>query len=123
MKLTSRWKVVAFALSQQSQVFDLSKQFPKEEQYSLTSQLRRSSRSVCANLAEANSKKRYIAHFISKLTDAHAENAETNVWLHIALECGYVSSDQVEAILGMNEQITRLINYMIHHPEKFCYTE
>src|SRR5216684_8136925 len=70
-------------------VFELSKRFPKEETYSMTDQIRRSSRSVCANLAEAWRKRRYEAAFISKLSDAEAEAAETQVWTEVTLRCGY----------------------------------
>ncbi len=72
------------------EIFELSKSFPKEENYSLTDQIRRSSRSVCANLAEAWRKRRYKAHFISKLSDAEAEAAETQVWIEFAAKCNYL---------------------------------
>src|SRR5207249_768741 len=75
------------------EVFELSKAFPKEETYSLTDQIRRSSRSVSANIAEAWRKRRYEAAFISKLNDAETEAAETQVWLEFAVSCGYLSSD------------------------------
>src|SRR5437016_8939827 len=74
-------------------LFEESKRFPKEETYSLTDQIRRSSRSVCANLAEAWRKRRYEAHFVSKLSDAESEAEETRVWLDFAKRCGYVSAD------------------------------
>jgi four helix bundle protein len=121
MKNTGNWKVADLAFRQQSEIFVLSKQLPKEELYSLTTQVRRSSRSICANLAEAYSKRRYIAHFVSKLTDAEAENNETDVWLKIAFDCGYVSLDQLNPILMTNEQVGKLLYYMIHNPEKFCF--
>ncbi len=73
-------------------IFEISKSFPKEETYSLTDQIRRSSRSVCANISEAYRKRRYPKHFISKLTDADGENSETNTWLDFALACNYISS-------------------------------
>src|SRR4051795_4152922 len=79
------------------QIFEMSKGFPKEETYSLTDQVRRSSRSVCANLAEAWRKRRYQAAFISKLSDAESEAAETQVWLEFAVKCGYLHRD--EAVL------------------------
>src|SRR6201991_2241517 len=74
-------------------IFEASKSFPKEETYSLTDQIRRSSRSVCANLAEAWRKRRYKGAFISKLSDSESEAAETQVWLQFAVECGYVNRD------------------------------
>ena len=73
------------------EIYKISQAFPKEEKYSLTDQIRRSSRSVSMNLAEAYRKRRYTKHFISKLTDSDAENSETNVWLDFALECEYIS--------------------------------
>ena len=75
-------------------IFELSKAFPKEETYSLTDQIRRSSRSVCANLAEAWLKRRYKAAFVSKLADAESEAAETQVWIEFALKCGYLKRDE-----------------------------
>ena len=75
-------------------IFELSKQFPKEETYSLTDQIRRSSRSVNANIAEAYRKRRYPKHFISKLTDADGENSETAVWLNYALSCKYITNQE-----------------------------
>jgi four helix bundle protein len=78
------------------EIFELSQRFPKHEVYSLTDQMRRSSRSVCANLAEAWRKRRYTATFISKLSDAEAEAAETQVWLHFAVHCGYLDRETGE---------------------------
>src|SRR6185503_15611275 len=71
-------------------IFEASKRFPREEMYSLTDQIRRSSRSICANLAEAWRKRRYVPAFVSKLSDAEAEAAETQVWLELAVKCGYL---------------------------------
>src|SRR5271168_1683310 len=75
------------------EIFELSKKFPKEETYALTDQVRRSARSVCANLAEAWRKRRYEAAFISKLSDSESEAAETQVWIEFAVKCGYLSRD------------------------------
>ena len=75
-------------------IFELSKRFPTEERYSLTDQIRRSSRSVCANLAEAWRKRRYQASFVAKLNDCEAESAETQVWLKFAVKCQYISNEQ-----------------------------
>lgn len=74
-------------------IFEISKTFPKEETYSLTDQIRRSSRSVTANIAESYRKRRYINHFISKLTDSDAENSETNTWLEFSLKCKYINQE------------------------------
>ena len=81
----------AFSLAME--FYQISKKFPKEEQFSLTNQIRKSSRSVCSNIAEAYRKRTYEAHFISKITDADMENSETIVWLDFALECGYISNE------------------------------
>ena len=107
----------AFSLAME--IFKVSKSFPKEETYSLTDQIRRSSRSVCANIAEANRKRRYVKHFISKLTDSDGENSETSTWLDFALECEYITK---ETHLDLNQkavEIGKLINFMINNPDKF----
>lgn len=100
-------------------IFEISKTFPKEETYSLTDQIRRSSRSVCANISEAYRKRRYPKHFISKLTDADGENSETRTWLDFALACEYISSDDYMKFNELGQEIGKLINYMINNPEKF----
>jgi four helix bundle protein len=98
-------------------IFQLSKCFPAEERYSLTDQIRRSSRSVCANLAEAWRKRRYEAAFISKLSDAEGEAAETQVWIEFAVKCGYVPRNQAETLYRTyNAAIGTLVG-MINHPE------
>ncbi len=112
----------AFDLSME--IFILSKRFPTEEKYSLTDQIRRSSRSVCANIAEAYRKRRYPNHFISKLTDSDAENSETNVWLEFALKCGYLHNEKFIELSNYNIEIGKIINFMINNPEKFgCITK
>ena len=110
----------AFDLSMK--IYAISKSFPTEEKYSLTDQVRRSSRSVCANIAEAYRKRRYVNHFISKLTDSDAENSETNVWIEFAAECGYITAEQYSELTQVNIEIGKLINYMINYPEKFGCT-
>jgi four helix bundle protein len=101
------------------EIYELSKSFPLEEKYSLTDQIRRSSRSVCANIAEAYRKRRYPNHFISKLTDSDAENSETNVWLEFAFECNYITKEIYQKLSAKNIEIGKLINYMINNPGKF----
>lgn len=101
------------------EIFYLTKSFPPDERYSLTDQIRRSSRSVCANIAESYRKRRYINHFISKLTDSDAENSETNVWLEFSLKCCYISEEQYNALTAKNIEIGKIINYMIQNPAKF----
>src|ERR1043166_2408316 len=90
-------------------IFEASKKFPKEETYSLTDQVRRSSRSVCANLAEAWRKRRYAAAFISKLCDAEAEAAETQVWLEFAVKCAYVDAEVARPLYQMYDEVLRTI--------------
>ncbi len=100
-------------------IFDISKSFPKEETYSLTDQVRRSSRSVSANISETYRKRSYPKHYKSKLTDSDAENSETQVWLEYAWKCKYITDDVYEKLIIDTEEIGKLINYMILHPEKF----
>jgi four helix bundle protein len=98
-------------------VFELSKRFPKEETYSLTDQIRRSSRSVCANLAEGWRKHRYQAAFISKLCDAESEAAETQVWLQFSVRCSYLSRDEAVALSQGYDEVLRMLVSMINRPE------
>jgi len=112
----------AFTLAME--VFEISKIFPKEEKYSLTDQIRRSSRSVCANIAEAYRKRLYMKHFISKLTDSDAENSETIVWLDFSIACDYLSEEAHQRMTQEAIGIGKLLNYMMLHPEKYgCKNE
>ena len=100
-------------------IFELTKAFPKEEKYSLTDQIRRSSRSVCANIAEAYRKRLYCKYYVMKLTDADGECSETNVWVNFAKDCCYMTKETaIELEKGYNE-VGMLIGYMINQPEKF----
>jgi four helix bundle protein len=99
------------------EIFRVSKSFPREETYSLTDQIQRSSRSVCANIAEAWRKRRYEAAFISKLSDAEAEVAETQVWIEFAVNCEYVDRQQARALYEKYERALGTIVGMINHPE------
>ena len=101
------------------EIFNISKSFPIEERYSLTDQIRRSSRSICANIAEAYRKRRYVNHFISKLSDSDAENSETNVWLEFCHHCGYINKETYDRLTKHNVEIGKLINHMINNPDKF----
>lgn len=101
------------------EIFQLSKTFPKEETYSLTDQIRRSSRSVAANIAESYRKRRYPNHFISKLTDSDAENSETQTWLEFALRCNYITNEVSVKLNQQSDEVGKLINYMIQNTEKF----
>lgn len=101
------------------QIFEVSKLFPKEETYSLTDQIRRSSRSVCANLAEAWRKRRYEAAFVAKLSDSESEAAETQVWLEFAVKCEYVSRDVAKTYYQTYDEILRMLVSMIHTPDQW----
>jgi four helix bundle protein len=101
------------------QIFEISKRFPAEERYALTSQIRRSSRSVCLNLREAWAKRRYEAHFISKLTDCDGENNETDSALDFTRDCGYITIDQHAALASLGKEVGRMLGAMIANPEKF----
>jgi four helix bundle protein len=101
------------------QIFYASKSFPKEEQYSLTDQIRRSSRSVCSNLREAWAKRRYEAHFVSKLTDADGENAETGTWLDVACDCGYMPESDYKQFIERSHEIGAMLGSMINDPSSF----
>ena len=101
------------------EVFELTKSFPKEEIYSLTDQIRRSSRSVTITIAEAYRKREYPKYFHSKLTDADAENSETQGWLEYALACNYISQETHDFILEKSNEVGKLINFMILNPSKF----
>jgi four helix bundle protein len=101
------------------ELFVASKLFPKEETYSLTDQMRRSSRSVCANLAEAWRKRRYKAAFVSKLSDAEAEAAETQVWIEFAVDCDYLSRDSARQLYRTYDEVLRMIVAMISTPGKW----
>jgi len=107
----------AFALSMD--IFFVTKTFPKEETYSLIDQIRRSSRSVFASIAEAYKKRKYPNHFISKLTDADMENGETQAWLDASLACNYITEEKHRELNAVSEEVTRLLIYMINNPEKF----
>lgn len=100
-------------------VFQITKRFPKEEMYSLTDQIRRSSRSVTVTIAEAYRKRVFPKHFHSKLTDSDAENSETIAWLEFALKCDYINEPEFNELNSNCEEIGKLINYMILNPGKF----
>src|SRR4030043_892169 len=109
--------VYKMAFEAAMQIFEKSRSFPIEERYSLTDQVRRSSRSVCANLAEAWRKRRYEASFISKLSDAEAEAAETQEWLEFAFQCGYLEAEIGEELLTSYDNILGKLVSMINNPK------
>jgi four helix bundle protein len=101
------------------EIYDITKVFPIEEKYSLTDQIRRSSRSVCANIGEGYRKRRYPKHFVSKLSDSDAENTETQVWLDFSLSCKYINREKYNELIQKSEEIGKLLNYMMNNPGKF----
>lgn len=103
-------------------IFNLSKKFPVEERYSLTDQIRRSSRAVCANLAEAWRRRRYEGSFLLRLNDSEAEAAETQAWLEFALECGYLQADEVRNLCERYDHIIGKLVTMINNPSSWLMT-
>ena len=112
-------RVYRLAFESAMEIFTLSKRFPSEEKFSLTDQVRRSSRSVCANLAEAWRKRRYKASFVCKLNDAEGEAAETQVWIEFAVKCAYLKREPAVELYQVYEEILRMIVAMINHPESW----
>jgi len=104
-------------------IFTLSKKFPDEERFALTSQIRRSSRSVCLNLREAWAKRRYEAHFISKLTDCDGENSETDSSLDFARDCGFLTLEQHRDLTGICDEVGRMLGSMIKNPRPFLISD
>jgi len=104
------------------EIFQLTKTFPREEAYSLTDQIRRSSRSIGAQIAEAWGKRSYEKHFISKLTDADSEQLETQHWIDTATDCSYLNTEQKSSLIKSCEEIGRLVGGMIAKSDKFCST-
>lgn len=111
-----------YKLSRQlsQEIFEITKSFPKEEMYSLTDQIRRSSRSVGAQIAEAWAKRRYEKHFISKLTDSDGEQQETQHWIDVSLDCSYIPEDKAVYLLAKCSSIGKMLNSMINKAEFFC---
>jgi four helix bundle protein len=112
-------KVYKAAYELAMEIFEISKQWPKEETYSLTDQIRKSSRSVCSNLREAWAKRRYEAHFINKLTDSDAENSEIDTWLDFALDCGYLNKENHKRLTDRCSEIGRMLGSMLKNPGDF----
>lgn len=101
------------------EIFRLTRNFPKSEMYGLTSQIVRSSRSVCLNISEGYRKRQYEKHFKSKMSDADSENAETQLWLEFALACEYISEETKSELENKSKEVGKLINYMMNNPDKF----
>ena len=100
-------------------IFEHSKQWPKEEKYALTDQIRRSSRAICSNLQEAWAKRRYAAYFVNKLTDSDGENSETQTWLDFAKHCGYLGATEYERLMNQSNEIGSMLGSMIKSPDSF----
>ena len=113
-------KVFQLSYSLAREIFHLSKRFPREELYSLTSQIRRSSRSVAANIAEGFRKRRYPNMLVSKLADSDGEATETQVWLDFALDCGYMTKTDRDRLTAGYEEVGRMLSGMIANPQKFA---
>jgi four helix bundle protein len=123
MKIRSHKELDVYKMSFDSamRIFDISKRFPKEETYSLTDQIRRSSRSVCGNLAEAFRKRRYPKAFIAKLSDSEGEAAETQTWIDFAYSCKYNTSDEQKELSTTYENILGKIINMSIHPDNWSW--
>lgn len=113
-------EVYKFSRLLSKEIFELTKSFPKEEMYSMTDQVRRSSRSIGAQIAEAWGKRRYEKHFVSKLTDADGEQLETQHWIELALDCGYLSKTKTDELLSRCSSIGKMIGSMITKSSSFC---
>jgi len=113
-------KVYQLAYRLAMEIFEVSKGFPKDERYSLTDQVRRSSRSVAANIAEAFRKRQYPNMFVSKLADADAEATETQVWLDFTKACGYLSPERYSALSAGYGDVGKMLGAMMAHPERFA---
>ncbi len=112
-------KVYQKAFDLAMEIFRESKSFPKEETYSLTDQIRRSSRSVSVNVGEGYRKRQYQKHFVAKVSDADMENTETSIWLDFALACEYIDNELHKRLQSQNEEIGRLLGHMLNNPEKY----
>lgn len=112
-------KVYQMAYKLAMEIYNESKSFPKDERFSLTDQIRRSSRSVAANIAEGYRKRQYPRMFVSKLADADGETTETQVWLDFSRDCGYISSERHDILFNAYEEVGKMLGAMIAHPEKF----
>ena len=102
------------------EIFELTKTFPAEERYSLTDQIRRSSRSIGAQVAEAWAKRRYEKHFVSKLTDADGEQQETQHWIEVSFDCEYITLDLMKTLLNKCSSIGKMLNSMMTKSDQFC---
>jgi len=114
-------EVYQLAFNAAMKIFQISKKFPKEETYSLTDQIRRSSRSVCGNIAEAFRKRRYPRAFVSKISDSEGESAETQVWLDFSINCKYITEEEYDELNETYENIIGKLVTMSLHPENWSW--
>lgn len=113
------FKVYQLAYKLAMRIFELSNKFPKEEKYSLTDQIRRSSRSVCVNIGEGYRKRRYPKHFSSKITDADAECTETQIWLNFSKDCTYIKKELRDELFHQYAEVGKMLGSMAENPGKF----
>ena len=113
-------RVYQRAFNAAMEIFEITKGFPPEERYSLTDQIRRSSRSVCQSIGESWRKRRYPKHFVSKISDAETEAEETRVWLEFCLHCGYISKGQFTDLDDRYDHIISQLVLMANNPDKWC---
>jgi four helix bundle protein len=112
-------KVYQLAYNSAMEIFEITKSFPKEEIYSLTDQIRRSSRSVCVNIGEGYRKRKYPKHFSSKMTDSDGECTETQIWLDFSKDCKYITKEIRDRLYQEYEEVGRMLGSMANNPEKF----
>jgi len=112
-------RVYQAAIDAAMRIFEITKRFPSEERFSMVDQMRRASRSVCSNIGEAWRKRRYPAHFASKLSDSEGEAEETRVWLELAFRCGYISQEEMEQLDSTYDGILAQLVHMIDHTEQW----
>jgi four helix bundle protein len=119
--IKTHWELKVFqkAFDASMQIFEISKSFPKEEKYSLTDQIRRSSRSVAANLAEAFRKRKYPKYFVAKIVDCESEAAETQVWLKFSDKCEYVKEEETNILIKEYDEILAMLVKMRNQPDKW----
>ena len=121
IKTHKELRVYQAAFQAALEIYQLSKNFPAEEKYSLTDQVRRSSRSVAANIAEAYRKRKYPKHFVSKLSDAESEAAETQVWLDFAKSFNYVEASDYGRLYDIYDHVLSQLVLMANNPDKWCH--
>lgn len=109
----------AFSLAME--IFKITKKFPDEEKFGLTSQIRRASRSVCSTVGEGYRKRQYKDYFVSKVSDADMENTETQIWLDFSVACDYIPKEKYNELISKSEEVGKLVNHMIQNPEKYIW--